>query len=377
MGFTMGLNLLLLIAMVATNILSLYHLSSNLQSKPTSHAPVQQPVPDHLINQLRTIRATIFHLTRIQDANAKPSSTSKPAIPSDLLLYSKLAPIASSCHNHPDLLHQYMNYTPFSLCPVDDELAEALILRGCHPLPRRRCFAATPQKTTTSYPLHPFPALLPDQAVVWSKYACKSFACLNRDNKFKGFNTSTVSKPTFLSSASDLDITIPEFLKLAKTLSSPIRLGLDVGGGTGAFAARMKLRNVTVLTTTMNLGAPYNEVVALRGLVPLHVPLQQRLPVFDGVLDFVRLGHAVNRWIPLVAMEFLVFDVDRVLRGGGLLWIDHFFSKGEDLEKVYAPLIGKLGYKRVKWAIGKKMDGSGVKNGEVYLTALLQKPVSK
>ncbi|CAM8879391.1 hypothetical protein QQ045_006034 [Rhodiola kirilowii] len=374
MGFTMGLNLLLLVAMVATNILSLYHLSSNLQSKPNSDAPIQKPVPDHLINQLRTIRATIFHLTRLHDANPKPSSTS---IPSDLLLYSKLAPIASSCHNHADLLHKYMNYTPYSLCPVDDDLAEALILRGCHPLPRRRCFVVTPQKTTSSFPSHPFPAVLPDQAIVWSKYSCKSFACLNRENKFRGFNTSIISNPTFLSSNSDLDITVPEFLKLAKTMSSVIRLGLDVGGGTGAFAARMKLHNVTVVSTTMNLGAPYNEVVALRGLVPLHVPLQQRLPVFDGVVDFVRLGHAVNRWIPTVAMEFLLFDVDRVLRGGGFLWIDHFFSKGADLEKVYAPLIGKLGYKKVKWAMGKKMDGSGVKNGEVYLTALLHKPVSK
>lgn len=273
-----------------------------------------------------------------------------------------------------------MNYTPYSLCPLDQDLAEALILRGCHPLPRRRCFAHTPMKVTTSFPLHPFPDVLPDQAIVWSEYVCKSFACLNRQSGFKGFNTSiAASNPAFvsLSSGSDLDITVPQFMKLAKGLSCVIRLGLDVGGGTGAFAAAMKLQNVTVVSTTMNLGAPYNEVVALRGLVPLHVPLQQRLPVFDGTLDFVRLGHAVNRWIPVVAMEFLIFDVDRVLRGGGFLWVDHFFSKGADLEKVYAPLIGKLGYKKVKWAIGKKMDTSGVKNGEVYLTALLQKPLSK
>lgn len=139
----------------------------------------------------------------------------------------------------------------------------------------------------------------------------------------------------------------------------------------------MKMFNVTVVTTTMNVVAPYNEAVALRGLVPLHVPLQQRLPVFDGVVDVVRCGHAVNRWIPVTVLEFLLFDVDRVLRGGGYLWLDHFFSKGVDLEKVFAPLIGKLGYKRVKWATVNKNDSSGVKNGEVYLTALLQKPVSR
>ncbi|KAL4274692.1 hypothetical protein AHAS_Ahas20G0032600 [Arachis hypogaea] len=44
-------------------------------------------------------------------------------------------------------------------------------------------------------------------------------------------------------------------------------------------------------------------------------------------------------------MKFLLFDVDMVLRGVGYLWIDRFFSKGVDL---YAPLIGKLGYKKVK-----------------------------
>lgn len=79
----------------------------------------------------------------------------------------------------------------------------------------------------------------------------------------------------------------------------------------------------------------------------------------------------------MTTMEFLFFDVDRVLRGGGYLLLDHFFSKRTDLEKVYAPLIGKLGYKKVKWAVADKGDASGVKNGEVYLTALLQKPLTK
>lgn len=186
-----------------------------------------------------------------------------------------------------------------------------------------------------------------------------------------------VESTKFTTSKSDLDLTVSQFLQLAKSASSVIRLGLDVGAGTGTFAAKMKLHNVTVVSTTMNLGAPYNEVVALRGLVPLHVPLQQRFPIFDGVVDLVRCSHAVNRWIPIKAMEFLFYDVDRVLRGGGFLWLDHFFSKGVDLEMTYAPLIGNLGYKKVKWATGNKTDSSGLKNGEVYLTALLQKPVVK
>lgn len=181
----------------------------------------------------------------------------------------------------------------------------------------------------------------------------------------------------FMAYKSELDLPIPQLLQIAKAASSVLRLGLDIGGGTGTFAGRMKLYNVTVVTTTLNVVAPYNEAVALRGLVPLHVPLQQRLPVFDGAVDIVRCGRAVNRWIPAATLEFLLFDVDRVLRAGGYLWLDHFFSKGVDLEKVYAPLIGKLGYRKVKWATASKTDSAGLKNGEVYLTALLQKPVPK
>lgn len=127
----------------------------------------------------------------------------------------------------------------------------------------------------------------------------------------------------------------------------------------------------------MNINAPYNEAVAIRGLIPLHAPLQQKLPVFDGVLDLVRCGRAFNRWIPLVVMEFMLFDADRVLRRGGYLWLDRFFSRRVDLEKVYTPMIQKLGYKTVKWAVVDKIDSGGLKHDEVYLTALLQKPTSK
>ncbi|XLR17181.1 hypothetical protein S83_045119 [Arachis hypogaea] len=370
---TMTLNLVLLMAMVATNILSLYHLSSTLQSPKSPKPPT--PVPDQLLHQLHTIRATINHLTRLQ--HSTDTTTTSSTIPPDLLLYSHLNPIASSCHNHPDLLHKYMSYTPFSLCPSDSDLAESLILRGCHPLPRRRCFSRTaPHKPSSPLPQDPFPSSLPDSSVIWDHYPCKSFDCFHRQNPNLGFNPSSDSSK-FTTYKTDLDLPISQLFQTAKSAKSVIRLGLDVGGGTGSFAATMKLRNVTVVTTTMSVGAPYSEAVALRGLVPLHVPLQQRLPVFDGVVDLVRCGRAVNRWIPVTMMEFLLFDVDRVLRGGGYLWIDRFFSKGVDLEKLYAPLIGKLGYKKVKWATGNKTDASGIKNSEVFLTALLQKPTSR
>ncbi|KAJ4967264.1 hypothetical protein NE237_019113 [Protea cynaroides] len=180
MGFGVGLNLLFLLAMVATNILSFFHLSSSLQSKPPA-----TPVPDHLIHQLNTIRATISHLTGLRSASTTTSTITSPpfkaTIPSDLLLYAHLSPIASACHNHPDLLHRYMNYTPFSLCPPDTNLSEAFILRGCHPLPWGRCFSCTPPQPPSSVPTNPFPSL-PDSAIQWATYSCKSFNCLNRLN---------------------------------------------------------------------------------------------------------------------------------------------------------------------------------------------------
>ncbi|KAG9448825.1 hypothetical protein H6P81_008790 [Aristolochia fimbriata] len=229
-----------------------------------------------------------------------------------------------------------MNYTPFAPCPSDAALSETLILLGCHPLPRRRCFSPSP--------------------------SCKSLSCLGFDPKSEPLN--------FLSPKSGLDLSVPQLLQLAGNVSSPVRLALDVGAGTGTLAAIMRPFNVTVASTTMNVGKKYNEVIATRGTLPLHVPLQQRFPVFDGVVDLVRCSHAVNRWIPTTSLEFLLYDVDRVLRGGGFLWLDHFFCKPADLEKVYGPMFGKLGYKILKWTTGNKADS---KFGEVYLTALMQK----
>lgn len=362
-GVGMGLNLLLLVAMVAANILSLYHLSSTRNPPPPPpHLHQQDVVPDHLLRQLHTIRATITHLTTLRSSSASSSSSSASSVPPELLLYSRLGPIASACSSQPDLLHRYMSYTPFSPCPRDhSSIAEPLLLRGCSPLPRRRCFSPTPSFSSSS---------LPDSAVLWPPTSsCRSFSCLPPSLHFD-LNSSPTA---FTSSKSALDLTLPQLFTIAK---KSVRTALDVGGGTAALAARLKSDyNVSVLTTTLNLGYPYNEAAALRGAVPLHLPLQQRFPLQDGAVDLVRTGHAVNRWIPADAMEFLMYDVDRVLRPGGWWWVDHFFCRAGDLERVYAPMMGRLGYRRIKWAVGNKTDAGGIKYGEVYLTALLHKPV--
>ena len=67
---------------------------------------------------------------------------------------------------------------------------------------------------------------------------------------------------------------------LPSPLPPCVRLGLDAGGGSGSFAARMALYNVTVVTTAMNIetvagrrqGLPYMETIAARGLIPLWLP---------------------------------------------------------------------------------------------------------
>ena len=86
-------------------------------------------------------------------------------------------------------------------------------------------------------------------------------------------------------------ITLASFL----LLSAPLRLGLDAGGGTGSFAARMALYNVTIMTSAMNLetvqshihGLPYMETIASRGLIPLWLP------------------HKVWRWVILGGLQCL------------------------------------------------------------------------
>lgn len=67
-------------------------------------------------------------------------------------------------------------------------------------------------------------------------------------------------------------------------LPSLARIGLDIDGGTGSFAAHMAKLGVTVVTTAADEdstgseagGVPFSEAIAARGLVPLHVPKEVR-----------------------------------------------------------------------------------------------------
>ncbi|KAK6256092.1 Putative S-adenosyl-L-methionine-dependent methyltransferase - like 10 [Theobroma cacao] len=170
-----------------------------------------------------------------------------------------------------------------------------------------------------------------------------------------------------------LDFAIDEVLATRKP--STIRIGLDIGGGVATFAVRMMERNITIVTTSMNLNGPFNTFIASRGVIPLYMSISQRLPFFDNKLDIVHSMHLLSNWIPTTMLHFLMYDIYRVLRPGGLFWLDHFFFAGEQFEEVYALLIGSVGFNKLKWVVGRKLD-RGSELREMYLSTLLEKPLS-
>ncbi|KAL6637727.1 hypothetical protein ACP70R_025299 [Stipagrostis hirtigluma subsp. patula] len=292
-------------------------------------------------------------------------------------------PVGHPCLAFPDLLAAFLTYPVNGSCPDDELQAQRLLLRGCEPLPRRRCRPAAPRDPA---PPLPFPDALwstpPDRSVHWSAYTCKSFRCLvdrARSPRFDDckdcFDLAGRERRRWVNATgkrNPLDFTIDEVLASASPPGS-VRIGLDVGGGTGTFAVRMRERGVTVVATTVNLNGPFSAVAAARGVVPLYVSVAARLPFFDNTLDIVHSMHVLSGWFPAAALQFALFDVYRVLRPGGLFWLDHFFC-GEAEMAAYVEVVESVGFGKVRWVTGRKLD-RGPKRKEVYLSALLQKPL--
>jgi SAM-dependent methyltransferase len=135
----------------------------------------------------------------------------------------------------------------------------------------------------------------------------------------------------------------------------------------------MQERGVTVVTTSMNFDGPFNSFIASRGLVPMHLSIVHRLPFFDGTLDIVHSMHVLSHWIPVAILEFALFDIYRVLRPGGLFWLDHFYCLGGQMNTTYVPMFDRIGFNKVRWNARPKLD-RGIKFDEWYLSALLGKP---
>uniref|UniRef100_A0A0D9WQ74 Methyltransferase type 11 domain-containing protein n=1 Tax=Leersia perrieri TaxID=77586 RepID=A0A0D9WQ74_9ORYZ len=278
-------------------------------------------------------------------------------------------------------LDEYMSYDVGAPCPDDWDLGQRLMLGGCDPLPRRRCLARASKHFNRTLNNDDSSALwaLPDDANVrWTRYHCRDYRCLSARNPRRGYNRCVgcfdmdrerqrwMIGNVSSSSLSLVDFRIDEVLAVKS--AGEIRVGLDVTVGTGSFAARMRERGVTVVTTALNLGAPFAETVALRGLVPLYTAtLGTRLPLFDNTMDLIHTDGVLDGWLDLQLLDFVLFDWDRVLRPGGLLWVDRFPCARKDLDD-YMYMFLQFRYKKHRWVVSFKS------RDEVYLSALLEKP---
>lgn len=287
--------------------------------------------------------------------------------------------IGHACFFMKKELEEYMNYDVGEICNDDWKLAQKLMIHGCDPLPRRRCLSRAPKLYDKPFSISDSMWKLPDDRNVrWSQYRCKNFSCLASNKTIKGFfkcsqcfNLDHHERPRWIEKPltnTSSDFLISEVLSLKP---GEIRIGLDFSVGTGTFAARMKEFNITIISASINLGAPFNEMIALRGLIPLYLTVNQRLPFFDNTLDIIHTTRFFDGWIDIVLLDFIMFDWDRVLRPGGLLWVDSFFCFKDDLDG-YLDVFKMLRYKKHKWIVVPKLDKADTR--EVYFSAVLEKP---
>ncbi|KAI3942522.1 hypothetical protein MKW98_013174 [Papaver atlanticum] len=297
--------------------------------------------------------------------------TSKSSVPNELKLFLQFHPlplgkdsrtgmaemvssIGHSCEKSMSFLSQFMNYKVGGVCPDDWSLAQNLILRGCEPLPRRRCLT----KPITKEGLFPFPLSLwqpvSNNVVTWSGLGCKNFGCLYSKKIIEDcvgcFDlVNGNDKQKFVKASSKIDFLVDDVLALG---NGGIRIGLDIGGGSGNLAARMAERNVTLVTSTLNVDAPFNDFIA-------------RFPFYDNVFVLIHISKGISNGDRSEKMEFLMFDVDRILRVGGLFWLDSYYCSDNEQKRIFT---------HGKWIVGEKFDANQARKPKVYLSALLQKP---
>ncbi|XP_077217143.1 putative methyltransferase At1g29790 [Tasmannia lanceolata] len=286
--------------------------------------------------------------------------------------------VGLECASSKTDLARFMAYKVHGLCPDDWNLAQKLMVAGCDPLPRRKCFSKSSPHYTKPLPINSSLWNLPnDSEILWTHYKCKSFSCLVNTEISGGrgffkcadcFNLSIRGWETPTDELTSAEFTVDEVLKLKP---GEIRLGLDFSPTTGTFAGIMRERNVTIASATLNLGAPFSEVIALRGLLPLYVSVGARLPFFENTLDIIHSTLFLDGWIGVELLQYVLFDWDRILRPNGLLWVDRFFCAKKDL-KLYLEEFNKLGYKKLMWRVVPKTDKLG---DELFFSAVLEKPL--
>uniref|UniRef100_A0ACD5XQR6 Uncharacterized protein n=1 Tax=Avena sativa TaxID=4498 RepID=A0ACD5XQR6_AVESA len=352
------LNLLMLLSLLFTNLLAFFAFFATSPRHDPAAAATSTPSASS-----SNLSAHVAAIAREIGGASSTAASLPDGLPPELLLF--LTPhalplgrdarsglthmqssVASACLRSPsalDLLSAFMSYAPHAACPRNATLPRRLVSKGCEPLPRRRCRSRGPR------------ASLPSSG-------------MGLDHR------RWVAPPRH-----GHEFLVDDVLRLSA--SSKIRIGFDVGGGAANFAARMRERGVTVVTSVLDgAGKPMNEFVAARGLFPLLLSPAHRFPFYDGVFDLVHVGAtaldeagapAMGQAGTPEALEFFMFDVDRVLRVGGLLWIDSYLCQSEERRRVVVKLIERFGYKKLKWFAGEK---AGAATASIYLSAVLRKP---
>ncbi|KAJ8750051.1 hypothetical protein K2173_013966 [Erythroxylum novogranatense] len=395
-----AVNLLMLFSVITTNLFALYAFTS---SPKHQQSDVSQNAHKNLSLVSEQVSLILREISFSQRKLAKMEKEllgygtidiSRPNIASELKLFLQhhqlplgkdsrtgitemVAAVGHSCDKSADLLSQYMTYKVSGPCPDDWSLAQKLILHRCEPLPRRRCFVKSGPKVG----LYPFPTSLwkpvSDKIATWSGLGCKNFECLNKKKLSREcvgcFDlVNGYENKRFVKARGKTDFLVDDVLALA---SGGMRIGFDIGGGSGTFAARMAERNVTVITNTLNIDGPFSDFIAARGLFPLYLSLDHRFPFYDNVFDLIHASSGLDDGAKLEKLEFLMFDLDRILRAGGLFWLDSFYCANEEKKNTLTRLIERFGYKKLKWVVGEKVDGTASGKSEVYLSTVLQKPV--
>ncbi|KAL2504957.1 S-adenosyl-L-methionine-dependent methyltransferase superfamily protein [Abeliophyllum distichum] len=255
-----------------------------------SHHYINVPADENVITNVVEYSSTseedeveeeAFHRKVFDSAELRNYTLPKPNRPSGkkkfLGLESVYPSIGQGCARLASTLDRFMTYKAYHMCPDDWDLAQKLMITGCDPLPRRRCFSRTPRYDKPR-PLSSSLWTQPrDVDISWSRYKCKNYQCL--------VSNKTINNRGFYKCSDCFDLTkrgwnvqrnknvsaefsIDEILMLKP---GEIRICLDFSPTTGTFAALMREKNVTIASATLNLGAPFNEVIASKGLLPLYI----------------------------------------------------------------------------------------------------------
>ncbi|GFZ19210.1 S-adenosyl-L-methionine-dependent methyltransferases superfamily protein [Actinidia rufa] len=100
------------------------------------------------------------------------------------------------------------------------------------------------------------------------------------------------------------------------------------------------------------LRAPFNGVIAPRGLIPLYVSVGSRWPFLDNTFDIVHSTLFLDGWVGIELLPFVLFDWDRVLRPKVVI------CKEEDKGR-YLSEFDKLGYRKLLWRVVPKTERGG------------------